>query len=137
MEPNIFLSDSFRFLFANLSGNNLSVVDATNVIVDYPYCQIDYSNNLIYEITNQRNLVLEEHVYGEGGYVNLKFNKFIKFIDFEKIGVFDIRKIGLLYGFGFDLRGSRLTCDVTMVPFLELAELVIRKIWREFYDVRC
>lgn len=137
MEPNIFLSDSFRFLFANLSGNNLSVVDATNFIVDYPYCQIDYSNNLIYEITNQRKLVLEERVYGEGGYVNLKFNKFNKFIDFEKIGVFDIRKIGLLYGFSFDVRGSRLTCDATMVPFLELAEFVIRKIWRDFYDVRC
>ena len=55
----------------------------------------------------------------------------------NKIGVFDIRKIGLLYGFGLDLRGSRLTCDATMVPFLELAEFVIRKIWRYFYDVRC
>ena len=126
-----------RLHSVNLSGNNLSVVDATNFIVDYPYCQIDYSNNLIYEITNQRNLVLEEHVYGEGGYVNLKFNKFLKFIDFEKIGVFNIRKIGLLYGFGLDLRGSRLTCDATMVPFLELAEFVIIKIWRDFYDVRC
>jgi len=55
----------------------------------------------------------------------------------NKKGVFDIRKIGLLYGFGLDLRGSRLTCDATMVPFLELAEFVIRKIWRYFYDVRC
>lgn len=43
----------------------------------------------------------------------------------------------MLYGFGFDLRGSRLTCDATMVPFLELAEFVIIKIWRDFYDVRC
>lgn len=84
MEPNIFLSDSFRFLFANLSGNNLSVVDATNFIVDYPYCQIDYSNNLIYEITNQRNLVLEEHVYGEGGYVNLNLTNSSSLLTLKK-----------------------------------------------------
>lgn len=86
MELNIFLSDSFRFLFANLSGNNLSVVDATNFIVDYPYCQIDYSNNLLYEITNQRNLVLEEHVYGEGGYVNLNLTNSSSLLTLKKQG---------------------------------------------------
>lgn len=76
-------------------------------------------------------------IFGDGGFVNFEDNFFIIFFDFIKLGIFDLILLGKVFGFGFDFRGCKFMCDCKMEFFFELLKDVIKKIWRDYFDIKC
>ena len=120
------------------NNNTLEDVDITNIALDTSFCKKDYSGNQIKEVTNGGGWSVNINTtYGSGGLVDLSDNLFKEFFDFVKLGFQDIKLLGKFLGFAFDIRNAKWNCDCRMQPFLELSEDVIKKIYREIFDVRC
>ncbi|KAK3609205.1 hypothetical protein CHS0354_003185 [Potamilus streckersoni] len=124
-------------LYLNASYNELTSLDITNIVMSGPFCERDFSHNQMTELTNVLNQVLDPDINYGPGIVNMSDNPFQRWPDFRKLGVQNLAMLGTLFDFGFDFRGANFSCDCEMEPFLELAKEVIKKIWLDYFDVRC
>jgi hypothetical protein len=89
-------------------------------------------------MTNDLSISFDLDVtFGDGGFVNFQSNAFKHFPDFTKLGISDLTQLGKVFNFGFDFGGCKFTCDCIMVPFLELSREVVKKIWRDYFDIKC
>ncbi|XP_061166368.1 protein toll-like [Saccostrea echinata] len=138
IEPYTLSGSTLGLYLVDVSHNKLKSLDVTNFAIKQPFCQINYNDNQIEEITNELSIQVNlETTFGDGGFVNLQRNMFTKFLNFTKLGVSDLTQLGKVFNFGFDLRGCKLTCDATLVPFLKLSKEIIEKMWRNYFDVKC
>ena len=138
LDPQTLSDSSIGMYLVDFSHNQLTQLDITNVVIRHPFCEIDYNNNQIVELTNLLPIQFDAGItFGEGGFVNFQSNAITEFPDFTKLGVADLTQLGKIFGFGFDFRGCKFTCDCVMVPFLELSRDVIKKIWRDYFDIKC
>ncbi|XP_062588067.1 protein toll-like [Saccostrea cucullata] len=138
IEPHTVSGSTLGMYFVDVSHNHLKSLDITNFAIINPFCEINYNDNQIEELTNELTIKVDlKTSLGDGGIVNLQRNLFTKFPDFTKLGISDLTQLGKVFSFGFDIRGCKLTCDGTMVPFLELSKEVIAKVWRDYFDVKC
>ena len=138
VEPMV-LSGAFTFIhFANFRENVMETVDITNIIIENPFCSIDYRDNQINALTNTILFEVDiQKVYGNGGYVDFGNNDFQTWINFTDLGFSDLTLIGKVMNFGFDIRGANWTCDCKMQPFLELVKPYLPKIWRDYFNITC
>lgn len=138
LEPNT-LSDTSLFLHsANFRQNQMQTIDITNVVIENPFCKIDYTDNKMTDLTNEVSFRIDpDKIYGDGGYVDLADNMFQTWINFTDLGFYDLNLFGKVISYGFDLRGANWTCDCEMQPFLEKVKPYLGKIWRDYYNITC
>lgn len=138
IEPNAISDSTIGLYLADFSQNQLKQIDITNMVIEQPFCKINYEKNQITEFTNILSIEFNTDItFGDGGLVNFEDNSFTTFPDFTKLGISDLTLLGKVFGFGFDFRGCNVTCDCKMEPFLELSKDVIKNIWRDFFDIKC
>ena len=133
------ISGTLTFIhFANFHDNVMETVDITNIIIENPFCIIDYSGNQINKLVNTVSFKMDPNkIYGNGGYVDFKNNLFQTWINFTELGFSDLTLFGKILHFGFDLRGANWTCDCKMQPFLQQVKLSLSLIWRDYYNITC
>lgn len=75
LEPNT-LSDTSLFLHnVNFRKNQMQTIDITNVVIENPFCKIDYTENKITDLTNEASFQIDPNkVYGDGGFIDLAEN---------------------------------------------------------------
>lgn len=138
LEPQTLSHSTLGLYVADFSHNALKTIDITNLVIKQPFCEIKYNDNHIEELTNNLPFHFDLDIsFGDGGFMNLQNNDFKQFPDFTKLGISDLTQLGKVFNFGFDFRGCKFTCDCVMVPFLELSKEVVKKIWRDYFDVEC
>ncbi|KAK3085799.1 hypothetical protein FSP39_008835 [Pinctada imbricata] len=124
--------------YMNFSDNILQNIDMTNVVIENPFCRLNYSGNRLTDITNKRDWRVDTNKsYGSGGTVDLTNNFFRDFFDLRTLGFPDLVLFGKLIRFSFDLRNSKWDCNCRMLPFLTLSELILRVISSDIFLVRC
>lgn len=138
IEPKAISDSSIGMYLVDFSKNLLTQIDITNMVIKQPFCEINYEKNQITELTNILSIEFNtDTTFGDGGFVNFEDNSFTTFPDFTKLGISDLKLLGKVLGFGFDFRGCKFTCDCKMEPFLELSKDIIKKIWRDYFDIKC
>ncbi|KAL3873389.1 hypothetical protein ACJMK2_036517 [Sinanodonta woodiana] len=137
LDPFALAASNLNIQYLNASYNQLTSLDITNIIMSGPFCERDFSHNTIKNLTNVLDILLNVNVTYGPGMVYMSNNPFEKWPDFRKLGVQNLTMLGTLLEFGFDFRGCNISCDCDMEPFLELAEEVIKKIWRDYFEVEC
>lgn len=122
---------------ADFSHNNMSSIEFSNMISESDFCKITFASNNISNIVNTNNFEIDPDKNYRGGIVDLVGNSFTTFIDFEKLGITDIAILGKVLSYGFVMPDVKWTCDCHMEPYLELAEDVIKRIWRDYFNISC
>lgn len=137
LDPFSVAGTSLSIMLLDCSWNNMTELDASNFIPENDFCEYKFNSNKITKIVNKGGFTLNIDKIYKGGIVDLTGNLFSKFIDFQELGLKDIRTLGKLMSFGFLLSNAKFDCDCHMEPCLELAELVIKKIWRDYFNMSC
>ncbi|CAC5409886.1 unnamed protein product [Mytilus coruscus] len=132
LEPAAITGTDLQIFHADFSHNNLKTVEFSNMVSETDFCSIDFTSNKIKEIVNTNNFKIDLNKIYHGGSVELIGNRFSKFIDFEKLGISEISILGKVFEYGFIMSDAKWDCDCHIEPFLELAEDVIKKIWRDY-----
>ncbi|KAL3866579.1 hypothetical protein ACJMK2_043867 [Sinanodonta woodiana] len=137
IEPYALVGLNLNISYIDASKNSLTSVDITNIVMSGPFCFRDFSNNQVSKLTNLEGIVLDTNKTYGPGIVTFQNNPFLTWPEFDKLGVANLVDLGALFDFGFNFEGANFTCDCKMEPFLSLAENVIKRIWRNVYDVKC
>ncbi|KAL3866582.1 hypothetical protein ACJMK2_043869 [Sinanodonta woodiana] len=137
IDPFSLAGPNLNIQFLNASYNEMTSLDITNIVMSGPFCDRIFSHNQITDLTNVLDQLLDpNNTYGPG-MVIISDNPFLAWPDFTKLGVKDLHMLGTMFHFGFDVRGSNFSCDCYMAPFLEIAEEVIQRFWRDYMKVEC
>ncbi|XP_033755678.1 slit homolog 3 protein-like [Pecten maximus] len=140
IEPYTWSHQTSSILNIQLEGNELSEVDMTNIIINRPFCMLDYRNNHIKDIVSEAGwtLTADDEIV-KGGYVNLTDNKLSGVIDFLYQGVSDLKVLGKIFStYAFDMRDAPFQCDCIMEPFLKMVESNFQTMWRSYYEqIKC
>lgn len=137
LEPSTLVGRSLQIQHADFSHNNMAVVEISNLISENKFCKFDFSSNKITEIINTNKFKIDTTKTYKGGFLELTENNFTKFIDFHKLGITDIHILGKIIYHGFGMEDTKWNCDCFMEPYLELAEDIIKRIWRDFFKLTC
>lgn len=131
--------DLFLGMFYIIFKDNLLIsVDIINVVIDILFCIVDFLNNVIKEFVNDIGWIVDiVKDYGDGGFVDLLYNDFMLFLNFENLGFSDFWELGKVFNFGFDFMNVNFMCDCKMQFFFELFKDIIKKIWRSYFNVIC
>lgn len=122
----------------DLSGNQLESLDISNFITENAFCLLDYSGNVIEELTNVQNRKLDTSKQYEGGFVSFQGNMFTTFPDFkELLDLPGIEQLGSVLNFGFDFRAAAIGCDCVLEPLMEKSKDFVKTYWRDYFDVKC
>ncbi|VDI12885.1 Hypothetical predicted protein [Mytilus galloprovincialis] len=138
LEPFALVGTTLQIFRADLSSNNLTEIDISNLISEKYICKYDFSKNNITKMVNDANFSLNGNktVY-KCGFIDLNNNNFESFIDFVELGIDDITLLGRVLECGFSMQAMKWDCDCQMEPFLELASKVISRIWRDYFNLTC
>ncbi|XP_078340397.1 uncharacterized protein LOC111108696 [Crassostrea virginica] len=138
IDPSTISDPSLGMLNVIFTENSITTVDITNIVIESPFCTLNYSNNNVKEIVNDNGWSVDKDKnYGGAGYIDFSDNDKLEFPDFESLGFEDLVDLGKLFAFGLDFRNVNFSCDCKMQPFLEMSIDVIEKIWRNYFDVTC
>lgn len=138
MDSYVIAAKTMHLSKIDLSENDLETLDISNFISENPFCDIDYSGNVIEEITNINDAKLNTSKHYEGGFVSLKGNLSHTFPDFNEILNLDgIEQIGTFLDFRFDFRESSIGCDCVLEPLMEKSKDFVKTYWRDYFDVKC
>ncbi|XP_063404472.1 protein toll-like [Mytilus trossulus] len=137
LDPFSVAGTSLSIGHLDCSWNNLTEIDISNIIPENDFCEYKFTSNKITQIVNNGGFTLNLDKIYEGGLVELTGNLFTKFIDFEELGIKDIKVLGKLMSFGFVLSDAKFDCDCHMEPYLELAEPILKTIWRDYFNMSC
>ncbi|CAC5385244.1 unnamed protein product [Mytilus coruscus] len=137
LDPFSVVGTSLSITLLDCSWNNMTELDASNFILENDFCEYKFNSNKITKIVNKGGFTLNPDKIYKGGLVELTGNLFYKSIDFEELGIKDIKTLGKLMSFGFLLSDAKFDCDCHMEPYLELAELIMNKIWRDYFNMSC
>ncbi|XP_021338861.1 protein toll-like isoform X2 [Mizuhopecten yessoensis] len=138
IEPYSWSHQTSSILNLQLDDNDLLNIDITNVIINRPFCKIDYRQNKIQNVINEVDwtLTAKDEIV-QGGFVDLTENSLTGVIDFLHLGVADLRVLGKIFSYGIDIRDIPLRCDCKMEPFLHMAESVLQLLWRSYFNMCC
>ncbi|XP_062615235.1 protein toll-like [Saccostrea cucullata] len=138
IEPYAISDSSIGILHISFKNNSLQNIDATNIILEHSFCLVDFSENDLKEVVNEAGWTANiSKDYGHGGFVDFSHNYNLSFPNFEDLGIEDLTYLGKVGSFGFDFRNTNISCDCKIQPFLEKALEVIRKIWRDYFNLDC
>ncbi|XP_069114142.1 protein toll-like [Argopecten irradians] len=138
IEPYSFSHQTSSILNIQLEDNAMTEVDVTNVIINRPFCDLDYANNKIENIVNDVGWTLTaDDTIVDGGFVDLTENNLSGIIDFLSLGVADLTVLGKIMSYGIDIHDIPLQCTCEMEPFLEMAESSIKALWRDYFNMSC
>ncbi|CAC5385266.1 unnamed protein product [Mytilus coruscus] len=137
LDPFSVAGTSLSIGHLDCSWNNLTEIDISNIIPENDFCEYKFNSNEITKFVNKGGFSLNKDKIYEGGLVELTGNLFSKFIDFEDLGIKDLKILGTLMSFGFVLSDAKFDCDCHMTPYLELAEPILKKIWRDYFNMSC
>lgn len=137
LEPAAITRADLQIFHVDISHNNLKTVEFSNMISETDFCTIDFTSNKIKEIVNTNNFKIDRNKIYHGGSVKLTGNSFSKFIDFEKLGISEISILGKVFDYSFIMPDTKWDCDCHIEPFLELAEKVIKNVWKDYFNMSC
>ncbi|CAC5386762.1 unnamed protein product [Mytilus coruscus] len=137
LEPFALIGTTLEIFRADLGSNNLTEIDISNLVSEKYICKYDFSKNNITKMVNDANFTLNVSTTYKCGFIDLNNNNFESFIDFVDLGIDNITELGKLMECGFSMQAMKWNCDCQMEPFLELAEKVIEKIWRDYFNLTC
>ncbi|XP_033755679.1 protein toll-like [Pecten maximus] len=142
IQPYAWSHQTSSILNIQLQGNDLSGVDITNVIINRPFCNLDYRNNHIKNIVNEAGWTLTtDHGIVKGGFVDLTENSTSGIIDFLHLGVSDLKVLGKVlfsYMYVVEMRDAHFKCDCEIEPFVRMVESNFQYIWRSYYElIKC
>ncbi|CAC5423133.1 unnamed protein product [Mytilus coruscus] len=137
MEPYALAGTTMSIFLADLSSNNMTKIDLSNLVPENRFCRYDFSSNKIVEIVNEQNFQINVNKIYHGGFVDLDANDITQWFDFKDLGIDDITILGKIMQFGLSLQKMKWTCDCRMEPFLELTQDALKRIWRDYYNVTC
>ncbi|XP_033755675.1 slit homolog 1 protein-like [Pecten maximus] len=138
IEPYSWSHQTSTILNIQLEGNDLSEVDVTNVIINRPFCNVDYKHNNIENIVNEAGWTLRaDDEIVQGGFIDLTENSMSGIIDFLNLGVTDLKVLGKIFSYGIDVHDVPFQCDCRMEPFFQLAESSLQVVWRSYFDMYC
>ncbi|XP_052089271.1 toll-like receptor 8 [Mytilus californianus] len=137
LAPATITASSLQIFRADFSHNEMKSIEFSNMISESDFCEITFASNDISKIVNTNNFKIDPEKDYRGGIVELVGNSFTTFIDFEKLGITDIAILGKVISYGFVMPDVKWTCDCRMEPYLELAEDVIKRIWRDYFNISC
>nr|XP_022294587.1 uncharacterized protein LOC111104740 [Crassostrea virginica] len=136
--PYTIVQDSLEIFSVDLTYNQLVDLDLSNIIMEKSFCKLRYDHNKIEQFVNKASFKIEGNkTYADNGYVDLSYNDFKKFFNFTELGLTDLTLLGKLFNFAFDLRGSPLHCDCNMEPYLQKARNWVKKMWKDYFDLKC
>lgn len=127
-------------LIMDFAFNKLESINASNMMTLRSFCKLDYSDNVIDKIENNFNYSLQlTSKYGEGGFLNIKNNKFTRFVNFTAVGMDDATLVGKALGFTFDFEGIQWRCDCLLYKLLKYSDQVQRIVGErtEFKTMKC
>lgn len=137
LEPSTLVGSSLQIHHADLSHNNMAVVEMSNLISENKFCKFDFSSNKITEIINTNNFKIDPTKTYKGGFLELTKNNFTNFMDFHKLGITNIPILGKIISHGFGMEDGKWICDCFMEPYLEVAEDIITRIFRDHFKLKC
>ncbi|VDI41136.1 Hypothetical predicted protein [Mytilus galloprovincialis] len=137
VEPYALAGTTMSIFWADLSSNNMTKIDLSNLVPENRFCRYDFSSNKIVEIVNEQNFQINVDKIYHGGFVDLDANNITQWFDFKDLGIDDITILGKIMQFGLSLQEMKWTCDCKMEPFLELTQDALKRIWRDYYNVTC
>ncbi|XP_052791878.1 protein slit-like [Mya arenaria] len=138
MEPYFLSQPTQSIFFADISNNQLPVLDVSNLMSLFPFCSIDYTSNVIEHLVNELDFTLDPEKHYGPGFVHLNENAFEQFPDFaDLLNLESLQQLGQLISFGFDLRGLDLKCDCNFEPFRDLAIAIKETLWHDYMNITC
>ncbi|CAC5380330.1 unnamed protein product [Mytilus coruscus] len=137
VEPFALAGTTMSIFWVDLSSNNMTKLDISNVVTENRFCRYDFSSNKIIQIVNEQNFQINVHKKYHGGFVDLDSNDSTQWFDLKDLGIHDIFILGKIRRFGFSLQKLKWTCDCRMEPFYELSQDALPRIWRDFLNVTC
>ena len=137
LEPSTITGHSLQLFHVDFSNNVMETVEFSNTISQQDFCKFDFSANIIKEIVNTNHFVIDRNKTYHGGAIILTGNNLTKFIDFEKIGRANITILGKVMSYGFIMSDVKWECNCHMEPYLELAEAVLNRLWRDYFNITC
>lgn len=137
LDPFTIANTHLKLFHVDFSYNNQKILDVSNIVPENNFCKYDFKCNQIKDFVNDGNFQINIDKIYEGGYVELIGNNFDEFFDFKELGLDDILVFGKILNFGFSLADSNMTCNCIMQPYLKLAEQVIKRIWRNYFNITC
>ena len=137
LEPSTLVGSSLQIHHADLSHNSMAMVEISNLVSENKFCEFDFSSNKITEMINTNNFKIDPTKTYKGGFLELTDNNFTKFMDFHKLDITNIHILGKIISHGFGMEDAKWICDCFMEPYLELAEDIINRIWRDYFKLKC
>lgn len=132
MDPHAFNGDSINIFNFDLSGNNLTKIDVTNLVMDKLYCEINYENNLFQEIENILGWKVNTSLHYGSGTVTVAKNPPMHFPDYEYVG-FSVDQFPKLFKImrntNFYFGNNTYYCDCRLEPVLRFSN-----IWKPDYS---
>ncbi|KAK3086749.1 hypothetical protein FSP39_022833 [Pinctada imbricata] len=123
IEPFTFNNIDHVIMMVDFSFNKLRTLDITNMVALKGFCFASYQGNGIKTFSNKSKYkVLKNQTFGDGGYVNLAFNKIQRLPDPAEFGMSfsDYGKLAF-YKYLFDVRNNEIVCDCGLETFLRYA----------------
>ncbi|CAG2230867.1 unnamed protein product [Mytilus edulis] len=140
LEPTFFLYMEGSMFHFDLSYNNMSEIDVTNMVRlrQKYFCVVNFSHNVLNEITNPSNFSFQrEQDFGHGGYLDFTYNNFSHFFNFEKIGFQDLQLFGKMQFYSFDFQHNNWICDCKFYPFVSQATLSSHILHASHVNFKC
>ncbi|XP_071135520.1 toll-like receptor 6 [Mytilus edulis] len=137
VEPYTLAGTTIAIYWVDLSWNNMTKLDISNVFSEYYFCRYDFSSNKIVQMVNEQNFRFDVNKNYKGGFLNLDSNDMTQWFDFKDLGIQDIKILGKVWQFRLSLQNLKWTCDCRMEPFYELSQDALKRIWRDYLNVTC
>ena len=117
----------------NMSFNEFTSVDITNILWTKPFCITDYQGSLMGSITNVLNFTVAENELIGPGTTNFNKSRSVEFLNFSEIGVPYERLVKQLDGrFFYD--ESSMQCDCNLYPLFNAVGVKTYDIWPNMLD---
>ena len=138
MDTNVLFNLNFNAFIANFSNNQLTTIDISNILLKNPYCELDFSSNLVESVVNTHNFSLDLNQNYGPGLASFQNNLLTTFPDLTKLfNLHHLSDWGKFIESGFDFRGIQLSCDCSLEPFIELGESFRQNMFRDYFNVTC
>ncbi|XP_025109945.1 protein toll-like [Pomacea canaliculata] len=121
-----------------IANNLLTVVNPWLFFLPYEFCEFDFSNNHIKDLSNEhhRNINMSEN-YGPG-LVNFSYNNIVSpGKEFMKFGIKNIDQTMKFVMWGFDFRHNPFHCDCQMYELIGLFDNLTLFVWADALNVTC
>ena len=123
IEPNTFNGNSLHILMVDVSHNNISKTDYSNLFLEKKFCFVSYEHNIISVISNEMNHIvnISKEYINSSGILVLSNNSITQFSDPSMFGLSAWTDYGVLGFNSFKIlfRDNNIFCDCNLYPLLK------------------